>query len=115
MWILKPWSRVRENSVPGTALWVPGNRYPGHKAKDFLEGKMKEHFDIGSFIVIVITFVLFIFALFTKGFTHDLLLEVGVFLVSVKLILMAYKNSVTSKELLSELNAIKKILELDHC
>ncbi|MEJ2041153.1 MAG: hypothetical protein P8X55_19835 [Desulfosarcinaceae bacterium] len=76
---------------------------------------MKEHFDIGSFIVIVITFVLFIFALFAKGFTHDLLLEAGVFLVSVKLILMAYKNSMASKELLSELKAIKEKLEIDHC
>lgn len=76
---------------------------------------MKEHFDIGSFIVIVITFVLFIFALFAKGFTHDLLLEAGVFLVSVKLILMAYKNSMASKELLSELKAIKEKLEIDQC
>jgi len=33
-------------------------------------------------------------ALFTKGFTHDILLEAGVLLVSVKLIIMAYKNSV---------------------
>jgi hypothetical protein len=31
-------------------------------------------------------------ALFTKGFTHDILLEAAVFLVSVKLIIMAYKN-----------------------
>jgi hypothetical protein len=49
----------------------------------------------------MITFLLFGFALFTKGFTHDLLLEAGVFLVSVKLILMAHKNSRNS-ELLNE-------------
>ena len=72
---------------------------------------MKEHIDPGSLIVIIITFVLFVAALFTKGMTHDLLLEVGVFLVSVKLIIMAYKNSVTSKEMLSELSAIKRMLE----
>lgn len=72
---------------------------------------MKEHLDLGSLIVIVITFVLFVLALLTKGFTHDLLLEAGVFLVSIKLILMAYKISVTSKELLSELKAIKKKLK----
>ena len=53
---------------------------------------MKEHFEPGTLIVIVITFVLFVLALLTKGFTHDLLLEAGIFLVSVKLILMAYKN-----------------------
>lgn len=72
---------------------------------------MSEHFDVGSLIVIAITFVLFILALFTKGFTHDLLLEAGVFLVSIKLILMTYKNSVTTKTLLKELQDIKKALE----
>jgi hypothetical protein len=68
---------------------------------------MNEHFDKGSIIVIAITFVLFLVALFVKGFTHDLLLETGVFLVSVKLILMAHKNSVTAKTLLKELHDIK--------
>jgi len=47
------------------------------------------HLDRGSKIVIVITLVLFVPALFTKAFTHDLLLEAAVFLVSVKLIIMA--------------------------
>ena len=74
------------------------------------EETMSEHFDVGSLAVIVITLVLFVMALFTKGFTHDLLLEAGVFLVSVKLILMAYTNSATSKKLLVELQDIKKIL-----
>ncbi len=54
---------------------------------------MSKHFDIGSLVIIAITFVLFAAALLTKGFTHDLLLEAAVFLVSVKLIVMAYKNS----------------------
>jgi hypothetical protein len=49
--------------------------------------------------------------LFTKGFTHNLLLEAGVFLVSVKLILMAYKNSVASKEITKDLQEIKKMIE----
>jgi len=72
---------------------------------------MKRHFDTGSMIVIIITFVLFVLALFTTGFTHDLLLEAGVFLVSVKLIMMAYHNSVSSKELKNELREIKLILK----
>ncbi len=72
---------------------------------------MKDHFDFGSLAIIALTFVLFVVALFAKGFTHDLLLEAGVFLVSVKLILMAYRNSVTSKELISEIKAIRKIME----
>ena len=72
---------------------------------------MNKHFDAGSLITILITFVLFVLALFTKGFTHDLLLEAGVFLVSVKLIIMAYKNSIASKEITKELHKIKKMLE----
>jgi hypothetical protein len=70
-----------------------------------------KHFDIGSIIVVAITFILFSIALFFTGFTHDLLLEAGVFLVSVKLIIMAYKASVLSKDILSELEAIKTLLK----
>ena len=72
---------------------------------------MKAHFDKGSLVIIFITFILFAIALFYKGFVHDLLLEVGVLLVSVKLIVMAYKNSVVSKEITEELQTIKNILE----
>ena len=75
------------------------------------ERMMNEHIDKGSLIVIIITFVLFVLALFTKGFTHDLLLEAGVFLVSVKLIIMAYKNSVSNKAIFEELRDIKKLLD----
>ena len=70
-----------------------------------------KHFDTASIIVIVITFVLFTMALFFTGFTHDLLLEAGVFLVSVKLIIMAYKASVSSKEIQAELEEIKDLLK----
>ncbi len=69
-----------------------------------------KHFDMGSLIVIVITFVLFSMALFFTGITHDLLLEAGVFLVSIKLIIMAYKSSVTSNHIHSELEEIKNLL-----
>lgn len=64
---------------------------------------MGKHFDMGSMIVIIVTFILFITALFTKGLTQDLLLEAGVFLVSVKLILMAHKNSVDVKSFQKEI------------
>ena len=69
-----------------------------------------KHFDMGSLIVIVITFVLFSMALFFTGLTHDLLLEAGVFLVSIKLIIMAYKSSVSSLHLHQELEEIKSML-----
>jgi hypothetical protein len=68
------------------------------------------HFDTGSFVVMGLTLVLFITALFTKGFTHDLLLEAGVFLVSVKLILVAYKNSVSNQRILTILQEIRDAL-----
>lgn len=71
---------------------------------------MNEHFDLGSLIVIIVTFLLFTVALFTKGFTHDLLLEAAIFLVSVKLILMAYKGSIANREIRDELRDIKKLL-----
>lgn len=69
-----------------------------------------KHFDIGSLIVIVVTFILFIMALFFTGLTHDLLLESGVFLVSIKLIIMAYKSSVSSLRIHQELEEIKSML-----
>jgi len=72
---------------------------------------MGKHFDMGSMIVIIVTFILFITALFTKGLTHDLLLETGVFLVSVKLILMAFKNSNNVKIFQTELQEIKALLK----
>ncbi len=71
---------------------------------------MKKHFDTGSMFVIIVTFVLFMLALFTKGFTQDLLLEAGIFLVSVKLIMMAYLNSVYIKSIGNELKELKGLL-----
>lgn len=71
---------------------------------------MNKYFDIGSITVIIITFSLFVIALFTKGLTHDLLLEAGVLLVSVKLIMMAYKNNIFYKEIIQELKKINDIL-----
>jgi hypothetical protein len=72
---------------------------------------MKEYIDAWSIIIIVITFVLFCIALFTKGLTHDILLEAGVFLVSVKLIMMAFKNANHSRKLENELIEIKELLK----
>lgn len=74
---------------------------------------MKNHklVDIGSLITIVITLALFIAALFVKGLTHDLLLEAGVFLVSVKLVLMNYKSGIATDAIRAELAAIRKALE----
>ena len=72
---------------------------------------MKRHFDGGTILVILLTVLLFIVALFVKGFTHELLLEAGVLLVSIKLIMMAYRNSLNYDELKKELHEIKTLLK----
>lgn len=66
----------------------------------------RKHFDLPSVLVIVITLLLFGLALVTGGLTHDLFLEAGVFLVSVKLILGSYRNRVVAKETRLRLEAI---------
>jgi hypothetical protein len=71
---------------------------------------LRRHFDPWSLVVIILTFVLFIMALFVKGMTHDLLLEAGVFLVSVKLILMSHKASVLAQHTDGRLDDIYNFL-----
>jgi len=72
---------------------------------------MTRYFDKGTIFVIIVTALLFIVALFVKGFTHGLLLEAGVLMVSVKLIMMAYRNSINYEELKKELHEIKTLLK----
>lgn len=67
---------------------------------------MNRYMDKGSFIVALITLGLFVAALFTKGLTHDLFLEAGVFLVSVKIIIMAYNNGLAISQLSEKLDMI---------
>jgi hypothetical protein len=64
-----------------------------------------------SLVVIVLTLLLFVIALFIKGFTHDMLLECGVFLVSVKLIVMSHKNGVSARLADERLVKIQNLLE----
>ena len=66
--------------------------------------------DLVSQLVIVLTFVLFVVALWIKGFGHGLLLEAGVFLISVKLIMMAAKNVLLVKHLDARLDCIEATL-----
>ncbi len=70
--------------------------------------EIKKHFDPGSLVIMVVTFVLFVSAVFTKGLTHDLLLEAAIFLVSVKLIIMAYKGIDATDSLHHKLDEIHK-------
>ena len=66
--------------------------------------------DPWSHVVIFVTFALFVFALFVKGLKHDVLLEAGVFLVSLKLILMARSNAQTERRLEQRLMQIQETL-----
>ena len=67
--------------------------------------------DPWSMVVIALTLILFVASIFVNGFTHELLLEAGVFLVSVKLILMGQKNSQAAKLTGERLDRITRLLE----
>ena len=69
------------------------------------------YFDPLSMVVIALTLVLFVVALFVNGFTHDLLQECGVFLVSVKLIVMSHKNGVSARRAEERLAKIQNLLQ----
>jgi putative effector of murein hydrolase len=71
---------------------------------------MIKYFDTGTIIVILITVLLFTFAVFVKGLTHNLLLEAGVLLVSIKLILMAYRNTINYRDIKKDLDEIKNMI-----
>jgi hypothetical protein len=71
---------------------------------------VQRHLDLGSKAVIALTFILFVAAIFFKGLGHDLLLEAGVFLVSVKLIMMAHKDSVVARQLAERLDELHATL-----
>ena len=71
---------------------------------------MSKHLDRNTQITLGITLVLFIVALFEKGFTHELLLEAAVFLVSAKLVLLAYKASVNNDVLAGQLAEMSRSL-----
>jgi hypothetical protein len=67
--------------------------------------------DIGSWITIAVTLALFGVALLVKGVPHDVMLEAAVFLVSVKLVIMTYKNAMASDDLKAELQRLREVLE----
>jgi hypothetical protein len=68
------------------------------------------HLDLASWIVVFVTLVLFGTAVFVKGLGHDLLLEAGVFLVSVKLILMAHKSGVSTAHVSERLDELQTMV-----
>lgn len=71
---------------------------------------MNSYIDKASAFTLALTLVLFVIALFVKGLTHDLLLEAGVFLVSIKLVLANYKHEQGTRRLLDRLDHIDRKL-----
>ncbi len=72
---------------------------------------MKNNLDVSNTIVVVLTFILFGIALFTTGFTKDLLLEAWVLLVSIKIIILGNSNKISNTEIIKKLDEIDKKLE----
>jgi hypothetical protein len=72
---------------------------------------MTTHLDAATWATLIVTLILFAVALVVKGFGHDLLLEAGVFLVSVKLVVMTYKASVSAEKLGAHLEALRSGLD----
>ena len=72
---------------------------------------MDNRLDFGSVLIIAITFILFVVSLFVKGLSHDILLDSAVFLVSVKIIIMSFKNESYIKELSKQLEEIKSLIK----
>jgi Na+-translocating ferredoxin:NAD+ oxidoreductase RnfE subunit len=62
-------------------------------------------------VIIFLTLVLFVIALLVNGFTHDLLQECGVFLVSVKLIVMSHQNGISARHAEEQLASIQNLLQ----
>lgn len=67
---------------------------------------MNTKMNTGDIIIIAITFILFFVALFVKGLTKDILLEAGVLLVSIKIIMMARKQSSVNQEVNDKLDKL---------
>ena len=72
---------------------------------------MDNRLDFGSVLIIVITFIFFVVSLFVKGLSHEILLDSAVFLVSVKIIIMSFKNESYIKELSKQLEEIKSLIK----
>jgi hypothetical protein len=81
------------------------------KEREGMSNEPSSFLDPLSLVVIVLTLVLFVIALFVKGFSHELLQECGVFLVSVKLIMMSHKNGASAQRAEERLAKIQNLLQ----
>ena len=70
--------------------------------------KRLDRIDLASTVTLVITLFLFVLALIEKGLTHEILLEAGVFLVSLKLVLAVHKISMANEVIEAKLDLLLK-------
>ena len=68
--------------------------------------RRQQRLDLASLVTIAVTVVLFAIAAFEKGLTHDLLLEAGVLLVSIKLVLANYQAKLTATSIERKLDEL---------
>ena len=68
----------------------------------------KKWMDLASGLTLLATVVLFGLATIVHGFGRELLLEAGVFLVSVKLVLSNYKIETLARRLEAKLDSIEQ-------
>jgi uncharacterized membrane protein len=72
---------------------------------------IRRRLDAASFLVMLVTLVLFAVALLTKGLTHDLLLEAGVFLVSAKLVIASHQSRESAATQMKRLDRIETLIK----
>lgn len=67
---------------------------------------MRKYLDLPSIVVAAVTLVLFVAALFVKGITHDLFLEAGVFLISVKILMVMHATRTAAERAERKMDAV---------
>ena len=69
----------------------------------------KQRLDVASTLTLVVTVLLFASALFETGLPHDLSLEVGVFLVSLKLVFASHRARLTQDDIEAKLDRLMEL------
>jgi hypothetical protein len=80
------------------------NRLQGSAVQDTHEHKKRV--DTASLAILALTLFLFLTALYEKGLSREILLEAGVFLVSVKLVLASVKTDLANQSIEEKLDRL---------
>lgn len=66
----------------------------------------KKRTAIASWLTVFVTTALLVASLIEKGFTHEILLEAAVFLVSLKLVIAMHRSQLDNQETQTKLDAL---------